>query len=107
VVTLAWTDAALTARPPGVDVEPRFPAREGGAVAFCRRPVLDRSTWTGLAYLCRRVALAPVALAVPAVGASLATGLPAAPLADGEHRRVDYSSVWTFLLGRIRQPPSS
>ena len=82
MVTLAWTDAALTARLLGVDVEPWFPAREGVVVAFCRRLVLDRSTWTGLASLCRRVALAPVALAVPAVGASLASGLPAAPLAD-------------------------
>jgi hypothetical protein len=90
VVTLAWGDAALTARLLDVDVEPWFPSREDGVVAFCRRLLLDRSTWTGLAYLCWRVALALVALIVLTTGVSLTTGLLAAPLAYGEHLRVDY-----------------
>jgi hypothetical protein len=63
---------------PDLDLEQRFPAREDDAVAFCRRPVLDRATWSG-------PAPAPVALVVPTVGVPLA-----GPLAYGEHRRVDY-----------------
>lgn len=90
VVTLAWADARLTSELLDVEVTPWFPARGGGVLAFSKRLVLDRGTWTGLLYLCWRMVLGLVAFVLLTTAVSLATGLLAAPLAYGEFLQVDY-----------------
>ncbi|UIO98725.1 sensor domain-containing protein [Halobaculum sp. CBA1158] len=89
-VAVVWADATLTGRLLGVEVSPWFPSRELGVAEFCKQLVFARETWTGLLYLCWRMALGIVALVVLSTGFSLTWGLLAAPLAYGEFLRIDY-----------------
>ena len=96
-VGVAWVDGKLTAGVLGVDVEPAFPDRDGGLIAFAKRLVFGRETCLGLAYLAWRALFGLVAFLLLVIGFSLAASLLVAPLAYGPFV-VFHVPGWTYAL---------